>query len=130
MQQRRVQIVNVRSTFRHAEAEFVRFAVQVAGFEAAPCDPQRKPFNMMIAASGLAHFAHRPAPTFAAPDDYRVFEQTSLFQVENERDAGLVHFSATGFEVSVEVIAAFAMMIPIGMIKLHKSYAAFNHPPR
>ena len=53
----------------------------------------------MIAADGVANFAHRCAAEFAAPDDERVVEQAALFEIEHQRGARLIDFAATLLEV-------------------------------
>ena len=76
----------------------------VPGFDAAAGEPHGEGVDVMVAADGVAVFAHRRAAEFAAPDDERVVEQAALLQVEHERGAGLVDVAADFFEV---VVAGF-----------------------
>ena len=100
MQQRRVQIVHVDLVLHDVETEFVGFAESDARFDAAAGHPHRERLRMMIAAqfaSGVRiAFHHRRAAEFAAPDDQRVVEQAALFQILDQRGAGLVGLAGTG----------------------------------
>ena len=92
MQNRRVDVVDVATVFHGAETEFVGLADDRARFHAAAREPHRERVNVMIAPGLFAHFAHRRATEFAAPDHERVFQKTALFQIFDERGARLIDF--------------------------------------
>src|SRR5262245_15839261 len=64
-----VQVVDVRSAFGDAEAEFIGCAVDMSRFESAAGDPHGERIDVMIAADGFADLAQRRAAELAAPDD-------------------------------------------------------------
>src|SRR6266513_4140652 len=84
---------------------------------------------MMVAAIiVLREFALRvvgPAE-FAAPDHERVVEQAALFEVGDERVAGLVHVLG----LATNAVRQIAVMVPARMIKLDKTHVALGHAPR
>ena len=79
-----VQVVNVDGVFDDVVAEFVGFAVDDAGLDAAASHPDREAARVVVAA---VVFAGQPAlavdrpAKFAAPDHERFIEQAALMQV-------------------------------------------------
>src|SRR5207248_8923795 len=62
----------------------------------------------------------------AAPDYKRVLEQAALFEVSDERVAGLVHVLA----LAADALGQTAVMVPARMIKLDETDVALGHTPR
>src|SRR5215813_1870057 len=84
---------------------------------------------MMIApviGFGQLALAINRAAEFPAPDDQRVFEQTALLQILNERRGRLVRAPALERKIARQV----AVLIPAAMIKLNEAHAAFGQSPR
>jgi hypothetical protein len=101
---RGVQIVNVRAVLHRVEAEFVRAADAHAAFEAAAGEPHGEGVDVVIAAGGFAHLAHRRAAEFAAPDDDGVIEQAALLEIFDERGLALVDLLADFLEVLLQIL--------------------------
>ena len=68
-----MEVVDVDLAIDHSEAEFVALAVDVTLLEAGTGHPHREGFDVVVAADGLAVFAHWSAAEFSAPDDEGVF---------------------------------------------------------
>src|SRR5262245_26140401 len=62
------------------------------------------------------------APKLAAPDHQRVVEETALFEVLDQRGAGLVG----GFGLCLDPIRQAAVMVPVAMTKLNEAHAALS----
>ena len=84
---------------------------------------------MVIATQGAAkrgiRLDHRGSAKFAAPDDECVIEQSALLEILHERGAGPVCFLAIVADIAFDV----AVGIPAFVVNVHKTHAAFNHPP-
>ncbi len=121
MEKRRVEVVDVDAPAGDAKAQFIGLAVQVARLEASARDPDRKAINVVVPASGLTDLPERSSPELATPDDDRVVEQTALLEIEHEGGRGLVNLATTGLEVTIEVVAALPVVIPVGMVELNET---------
>src|SRR5215470_811233 len=66
------------------------------------------------------------APEFPAPDDQRVFEQTALLQILNERRGRLIRAPALERKIARQV----AVLIPAAVIKLDEAHATFGQASR
>ena len=84
-----MQIVNMNAVFDDVEAEFIALAISDAGFETSTRQPHSKSVRMKIA-SVAATLHHWRAAKFAAPNDQRIFQHSALFQVFDQRRAGLI----------------------------------------
>ena len=60
---------------------------------------------MMIAAGGIAVFAHRGAPKLATPNDKGIIQQTAFFEVFHQRGLALIHLAADFLEIPLQVFA-------------------------
>ena len=84
VQDRRVQIVDMHGVFDDVVAEFVGFAVDDAGLDAAAGHPDREAARVVVAA---VVFAGQPAlavdrpAKFAAPDHECIVEQTAPLEI-------------------------------------------------
>ena len=65
---------------------------------------------------------HRAAE-FSAPDDQRVFEETSLLEVQHERRRCLIGV----FALLADCCRQFGMLIPTAVEELRESDASFCH---
>ena len=65
---------------------------------------------------------HRGAAKFAAPNDERVIEQTTLFEILDERRAGAIGFRGLVFDA----FDNFAVVIPAFMEQLDEADATFQ----
>ena len=89
MKQRGMEIMNMNSATDASEAELVRLAVRVAGLEAATSNPNGKAKWVVIAASSI-FLCVRRATELASPPNNRIVEQTTLFEVLEQRRNWLV----------------------------------------
>jgi hypothetical protein len=84
---------------------------------------------MMIAAEAVLldfALAVSRAAKFTTPDYERVVEQASLFQVREERGAGLIRILGLGTNLFRKVV----VMVPGAVAKLDESHAALGQPAR
>src|SRR4051812_7620674 len=74
---------------------------------------------------------HRRAAKFSAPDHERRVEQSALLQVSNERRVSAIDLLNFDRQRFVDAFAETrAVMIPAPIVKLDKTDAAFDEPPR
>src|SRR4051794_8913291 len=92
VQDRGVEVVDVNRIAHDVVAVIVGFAVNVTGLDAATGQPYRKATAMMIAAIILlqASLTIDRSAKLAGPDDERVVEQASLFQIEDQSGLRLI----------------------------------------
>src|SRR4029453_14421168 len=84
----------------------------------------------MVAARGVAVFAHGGAAKFAAPNHEGVLQQAAGFEVFDERGLALIDIAANLFKIALQFLAGAAVTVPIGVVKLDKTNAAFDEPAR
>src|SRR5688572_26935092 len=71
-------------------------------------------------------FAHWGTAELAAPDYQRFVEQAALFEIPDERRCRTIRFAAGLLQRSAEI----GVVIPIGVIELHKADTALNQAAR
>ncbi len=134
-QQRGVQVVDVDRVFDRFEAEFVGGSVDVAAAHSAAGQPHREAVMIVVAAvdlagvrAGLREFHGRRAPELAAPDDQRLFEQSALLEIGQQRADRLIALlgeaAVVDFDVVV-VVPRLAFAVP----DLDEAHAAFDQSP-
>src|SRR5213593_1875217 len=97
MEDGRLEVAHGDLVFYDAVAKFVRLAIDQARFDAATGHPDRETMRVMVASQEqgpAARLVHWRATEFAAPDHQCFLEQSPLFQVLDQRRAGLVHVAA------------------------------------
>ena len=87
MQHGRVEIVDVHAVFDGVVGDVVRGSVYESGLDAAAGHPDRIAVGVVVAP--VAAFADRRAAEFADPDDQRLVQQPTPFQVIYQRRRGL-----------------------------------------
>src|SRR5437867_1707210 len=121
-----VKVVHMDLVSDHMEAQFVRFAHRYAGLYTAAAKPHCKSLRMMVTAPFAAKVGvrldHRRPAKFSAPDQERILEKTTLFEVLDQRRAGLVGLGRLVFDAFDD----FAMVVPTLVKKLHEPHTPFN----
>ncbi len=129
MQDRGVDVSHVDFVFDDVEAHLVRRAQGDAAFDAAAGHPHGESLRMMIAPHAAterhAGLDHRRAAKFTAPHDERAVEQAALFEVFDQRGAGLVGVLAVVAHVALDV----AVRVPTFVVDVDEAHAAFDHSP-
>ena len=123
-----MQVVDMDDILDRVVAEVVGFAISETGPDPAAGEPHRKSLHVVIAADlvSFTFLGHRRAAEFATPNDKRLFEHSSLLEIGYERGGGAVARTGTNVDEVFQVV----VMIPVAVIKLNESNAAFCHPPR
>ena len=109
--------------------EFVRGADGLPAANASAGKPGGKTETVVVAPrlrARLTVLRDRRAAEFSSPDDKRIFEQSPLPEVRQQRPDGLVHDAAVGRQPAVDP----AVMIPTAMEDAHKANAPLDEPPR
>src|SRR5438105_7475663 len=111
-------------------AKFVGFAVGGAAFDAGARHEISKSFGIVIAA--VASLADRLAAKFSAPHHEGLVQQSTLFEVSEERGDRLVDLGAMNLEVLLHAIVGIPVLLLVSaaMIDLHEAHAALNQPAR
>ena len=129
VQERRVQVVDLNTVFRHVVPVVVRLAVADSGFDPAAREPHREAPRVVVAAVVLvgepALTIHR-SPELTAPDHQRVFQQPAGLQVGEEGRGGAVGVAALRFDLLGQV----DVLVPAAVIELHEPHVAFDQPAR
>src|SRR4029077_10975105 len=121
----RVEIPDMHRVTDNIIAEIVRLAIDDPAFDAATGHPHRVAARVMVPAIVVAAqfaLAIDGAAKFTAPDDQGVVEQTTLFEVEDEALAGLVHVAA----LERQVAGQSAMVVPLAMEQLDDPHAPLD----
>ena len=121
MKQRSVEVMDVDRVAYNVEAQSVRLTVHVAPSDSAAGQPNREA-TIMVISSVIGTLHHGSAPKFTAPNDERVFEQTSLLQVSHQRRTGLIGI----FEIPLDACREVPMLVPRLMKKLYEPDAALQ----
>ena len=77
---------------------------------------------MMITARASFALEHGRAPKFASPNNERVLQQASLFQVGKQRPSRSIGQLAANTHISLQV----AVMVPAAVVQLNEAHAAFR----
>ena len=106
MQDRGVQVVHMDGIASDVVAVIVGLTMCHPATNSSPCHPDRETARMVIAA--IVRGAEVPLTVdgpseLATPDDQRVFEQTSLFQVANQCRTRLVDIASLVRKLSRQV---------------------------
>src|SRR5262245_33378067 len=114
---------------RDVVAEIVRLAYCDSRVDAPAGKPDRKTARVMIApVIGLCQPALRidGATEFPTPDDKRVVEHPSLFQIHNQRGGRLIGI----LSLFRNVFRQIPVLIPAAMEELNETYSTFGKPAR
>src|SRR4051812_34947886 len=130
MQHGRVEIVNVHRIFHRVEAELIRLTNTLAGLHSTAGHPHGEGIDMMIPPGGITIFSHGSAAEFTPPNNEGRIQQAARFKIFDKSSLGLIHIAADLFEIALEILAWSAMAIPIRMIKLDETNAAFHKAAR
>src|SRR3954463_10433372 len=101
-----MEVVDVDLIFYRAEAEVVGRAIGHAAADAAAGQPGREAPVVVIAA--VASFGGRCAAELAAPHYERVFEQSTAFEIGQQRGGGLIDV----FAKVLGGVVVIAMRVP------------------
>ena len=116
MQNGGVEVMNVVFLGGRTKSEFVRFAHEVAGLDAAAGEPHAEGVDVMIAPRCGALLAHWRAAEFAAPNHQRVIEQPARLEVENQRGTRLVDIFRYFVKILRQCLRRAAVGIPVCVI--------------
>src|SRR5262245_28204246 len=114
---------------RDVVAEIVRLAYCHSRVDSAAGKPDRKTARVMIApviCLGQPALRINGATEFSTPDDQRVVEHPSLFQIHNQSGGRLISLLGLYRDVSRQI----QMVIPAAMEELNETDSAFGQPPR
>src|SRR5262245_38193559 len=106
MQYGRMQVVDADRVYNRVVSDLIGLSDGHARFDSAARKPHAESARMMVAAEQLgspAGFVHWRAAEFAAPDNDRVFEQASLFQIGQQRADGPVGFATDAGEFTDDI---------------------------
>ncbi|MFT7642444.1 MAG: hypothetical protein ACI9G1_004201, partial [Pirellulaceae bacterium] len=129
VQNRSMQVANMNGVIDGVVAEFIGPAVSHPRLYTTTGHPHRKAAWMMIASAlGTIPF---PLPGDAstkltAPQDERLIQQPSLFEVGYQRGTGLICVATASYTPRAES----AVMIPIRVKQLYEANAAFDQSSR
>ena len=121
----RVEIVDVDRVLLHVVAEIIRLAMDDPRLDAAAGHPFCVTARVVIAAVvclGEASLAVDRAAEFAAPDNQRVFQKSSLFQILDEGIARLIDDPT----LPTNVVWQIAVLIPLTNEDLRESHTTFG----
>lgn len=120
-----VQIVHVDGTIEDVVAVFIGEAMGDAALDSGPREPDAEAARVMIAAVIVpTHFplAIGRATELAAPDDERIVEQATAFQVHHQRGRGLIGLFALAGNATHHI----TVLVPALMEQLHKTHVALD----
>src|SRR4051794_37804188 len=107
------------------KTKLVRFTKSDARLDAPTSHPHREAIRMMIS-SIIATLDHWGSAKLSAPHNQRIFQHSALFEIFNQRGAGLVCVAA----VFLKVVRQVAVLIPSLVKELHEADPAFHQSAR
>src|SRR5215470_5622281 len=110
-------------------AEIVRLAYCDSRIDSPAGKPDRKTARVMIApviCLGQRALRINGATEFPTPDDQRVVEHPSLFQIHNQSGGRLISV----LSLFRDVLRQVSMLIPAAMEELNEADSAFGQSPR
>ena len=114
------------------QAKVVCRAIRHSALHAAACQQCREAVHVVIAALIHSELAgalnHRRTAEFAADDEHRLVEETSRFQIFQQRCDGRVRFPRQSFVRSNVFVAV--PRLRVAEVHLYHANAALHHPPR
>ena len=118
-----VEIVYLDGVFDGVFPDLVSGSVDMAGFEAAPCEPDAEAVTV-VAASVLA-LASRSAAELGRPEHDGVVEHAALFQIDEKGGGGLVDIAG-----EIGVLFHLAVRVPVrpgaGVDELDEAHPALG----
>jgi len=123
-----VEVVDGADIFHCFVSEFICRAVTERGFDAGAGHPAGEAFRIVVSPTGPFLECRHPAE-FGAPDDQRVFQQATLFQVRDQRGRWLIQNRTMDavlifqYLVAVPVAESFATCLVRAVEQLHKPNA-------
>ena len=122
-----MQVMDADRLVDRVITEFVGGSVAEPGLHPATGEPESESLGMMTASSCPLTLGR--STELGTPDDQRVLEQTSLFQVGDQPRDRLVATSGVGFVGPLEV----RMLVPTPsaatrMSHVHKTYSTLDQP--
>ena len=131
VQDRRVEVVDGRHILDGFETEFVSRSVAEWSFDAGPGQPRGKAGRVVVSTAGSL-LESRHATKLGTPDDERVFEQPSLFEILEQRGRRLIEHLPMLFVlrlqrlVTVTVTDALAACLISTVEQLDESHPLLN----
>jgi hypothetical protein len=121
--------VDVDGVLGDGEAQFVGFAESDAWTDAAAGQPHGVAIDVMIAARGLAAFAHRRAAELTAPDDQCFVQQSALLEIFDQGGRPAIDFAATQRQFLFQRFAAAVQLTAPGNVTVHAKVAFAPETP-
>ena len=118
-----VQIVDGEGILDGCITEFIGCPVGDASLDATARKPDGKRLHVMIATISLRHWS---ASKLSAKYDQRLVKHSTPREIFNKCRCASIDFSSG----SLDVILHAPVMIPVTVIKLNKTHAAFSEPSR
>ena len=122
MEHRRVQIPNVDNVLNRVVTKFVGRSVRDSALDSSAGHPHRETFDVVIPPGAALALKHRRAAEFSAPDNQRVIEHASLFEVGQQRPCRTVG----QFAARIHVLNQAAVVIPASMVEMNKPHASLS----
>ena len=128
VQDRRVQVPHVQFTFDRGRAEFVGLSIAHTSFDAATGHIHRKAVGIVVATRLSLELGCRLSSEFAAPDDERFVEHSTLFEILNQRSDRLIGTPTVVAVIGVDIFVGIPVVVIVctSRIELHKPYAPLN----
>ena len=122
-----LNIVHMRPACNRRETKLVSLAMHDSFFHTSASKPHGEGVNMVVAAHQFSHLTHGRAAEFSTPHHQRVFQQAPPLQVQHQCGAGTVGLETHLFQGATQMVHGVAMVVPIGVVKLHEAHTALNH---
>jgi len=129
VQHGRLEIVHMDRVAFDVVTEIVGFAVGESFLHASAGHPDRKTPGVVVApeiVGGQLTLRVAAPPEFSAPDHQSIFQQSTLFQIQEQRRRSLVG----GFRHDLYFTRKIAVLIPTLVIELNEPHPFFNQLSR
>ena len=130
VQNRGMQIVQVRPVFHRFEPQFIGRSITQPAPHASPREPHAEAVGVVIPPRLPLPLAERHPPELPAPDHEGAFEQAALLEVGQQRGDRLIHLArmlpVVGLDALVRIPGLFEMPAP--RVQLHKPHSPLHQP--
>src|SRR5262245_1863868 len=131
MEYRGVQVVDVDTVHRGLVSQLIRCAITRPASDATARQPGGKAMGIVVSPRLASRLRNRQAAKLATPDDQRVFEQASLFQVCQQSCDRLIGFARelSVVPLNVDMPVPRALVIHPTAVDLDKAHTSFDQTP-
>ena len=130
MQNCRMQVVHCADVLDRVNTKLVCCSVNDSATDTTPSQEHAEAFGMMIPSIGTGSV--RSSTELSGPDNQRAIEESTLFQILNERRYRPIRLASVPLMAPLQIamLVPSAVRLTVRAVDLHESDPGLNQPPR